>query len=192
MTELDKIKRAKMYMEKLANGINPIDDTVVPNEDVINQVRLSRCFSFVSDVLRQVIESGGTRFPKRPFELSPEKRSQFAYSKQPISINEIVKRINALVDSEDMQKCSYPNILSWLLTMELMEWVALPNGKRTRHPTEAGRKIGISMEERTGEKGPYQAVLYDVTAQRFIIENLDAILSAANSTQTEPQGATEN
>ena len=60
MTELEKIERAKMYMDKLANGINPIDDTVVPDDDLINNVRLSRCFFFVSDVLRQVIENGGT------------------------------------------------------------------------------------------------------------------------------------
>ena len=44
MTELEKIKRAQMYMNKLANGINPLDDTVVPDEDIVNQVRLSRCF----------------------------------------------------------------------------------------------------------------------------------------------------
>lgn len=30
MTELEKIERAKMYMDKLANGINPIDDTMTP------------------------------------------------------------------------------------------------------------------------------------------------------------------
>ena len=28
MTELEKIKRAKMYMDKLARGIDPIDDTM--------------------------------------------------------------------------------------------------------------------------------------------------------------------
>ena len=45
MTELEKIERAKMYMDKLANGINPIDDTMAPDDDLINNVRLSRCFS---------------------------------------------------------------------------------------------------------------------------------------------------
>ena len=50
MTELEKIERAKTYMDKLANGINPIDDTMAPDEDIINNVRLSRCFFFVSDV----------------------------------------------------------------------------------------------------------------------------------------------
>lgn len=61
MTELEKIARAKMYMDKLANGIDPISDTLAPDRDIINQVRLSRCFFFVSDVLRQVLENGGVR-----------------------------------------------------------------------------------------------------------------------------------
>ena len=43
MTELEKIERAKMYMDKLANGINPIDDTMAPDDDLINNVRLSGC-----------------------------------------------------------------------------------------------------------------------------------------------------
>lgn len=32
MTELEKIERAKMYMDKLANGINPIDGTMAPDD----------------------------------------------------------------------------------------------------------------------------------------------------------------
>ena len=59
MTELETLERAKMYMEKLANGINPIDNSVIPDEDIVNNVRLSRCFFYVSDILRQVIENGG-------------------------------------------------------------------------------------------------------------------------------------
>ena len=80
MTELEKIERAKMYMDKLANGINPIDDTMAPDDDLINNVRLSRCFFFVSDVLRQVIENGGTKsavnkkLKKLPLEIPMEKR----------------------------------------------------------------------------------------------------------------------
>ena len=66
MTELEKIERARMYMDKLANGINPIDDTMVPDEDIINNVRLSRCFFYVSDILRQVIENGGISSTEKP------------------------------------------------------------------------------------------------------------------------------
>lgn len=74
MTELETLERAKMYMEKLANGINPIDGSVIPDENIVNNVRLSRCFFYVSDVLRQVIENGGVtpqkKIKKEPFSLT--------------------------------------------------------------------------------------------------------------------------
>ena len=59
MTEVEKIEYAKSFIDKLANGINPLDDTAIKEDDVVNNVRLSRCFFYVSDVLRQVIENGG-------------------------------------------------------------------------------------------------------------------------------------
>ena len=52
MTEPEKIERAKMYMEKLANGIDPISDKATPESDTINNVRLSRCFLFWAGSLR--------------------------------------------------------------------------------------------------------------------------------------------
>jgi len=59
MTELEKIAYAKSFIDKLANGVNPIDDSTIPDSDMVNNVRLSRCFFYVSDILRQVIENGG-------------------------------------------------------------------------------------------------------------------------------------
>ena len=55
MTELEKLEYAKSFMDKLANGINPLDDTPIPDDDIANNVRLTRYFFYVSDILRQVI-----------------------------------------------------------------------------------------------------------------------------------------
>lgn len=188
MTELEKIQRARMYINKLANGINPIDNTEVPEGDVINNVRLSRCFFFVSDVLGRVIESSGVssaaenkRFPKRlPLEIPLEKREQFNYSDKPIPVSEIAKRVNELVGDERMKKLTYTSILSWLTEAGLLEWTVTPEGKHTKHPTAAGMKSGISVEERMGNNGPYQAAVYNCDAQHLIIDNLDAVIAAEN------------
>ena len=81
MTELEKIEYAKSFIDKLANGINPIDGTQIPEGDIVNNVRLSRCFFYVSDILRQVIENGGVNAPqyakrikKLPFALTEEQK----------------------------------------------------------------------------------------------------------------------
>ena len=35
MTEMETLQRAKLYMEKLANGINPLDDVVIADDEVV-------------------------------------------------------------------------------------------------------------------------------------------------------------
>lgn len=42
MTELEKIAYAKSYIEKLANGVNPLTDQVVSDMDVINNCEGTR------------------------------------------------------------------------------------------------------------------------------------------------------
>lgn len=36
MTELEKAQRAKIYIDKLANGIDPISDTEMSEDDTLN------------------------------------------------------------------------------------------------------------------------------------------------------------
>lgn len=54
MTELETMQRAKMCMDKPAQGIDPISDQEVPNGSVLNNVRLARFFFYVSGVLEQL------------------------------------------------------------------------------------------------------------------------------------------
>lgn len=76
MTEKEKIAYAKTFIDKLANGINPIDDSPVSESDVVNNVRIARCFFFVSDILRQAIESDGAfsvkKAQKQDFDVTEE------------------------------------------------------------------------------------------------------------------------
>ena len=58
MTELEKIAYAKSFIDKLANGINPLDDKPIPEGDIANNVRLSRCFFYVSDILDKCMKTG--------------------------------------------------------------------------------------------------------------------------------------
>ena len=39
MTELEKIQYAKTFIDKMANGINPLTNSAVPDADLINEVR---------------------------------------------------------------------------------------------------------------------------------------------------------
>ena len=41
--DLELLKHAKSYIEKMANGINPLTGEKIPNNELINNVRISRC-----------------------------------------------------------------------------------------------------------------------------------------------------
>lgn len=181
MTELEKIAYAKAYIESLANGLNPLTGQAVPDTDVINNVRISRCLFYVSDILRQVMENGGalkkkTKTAKAPFLLDYEARKSFRYSELPIPISEIAKRINELIQPEEMKKLNYKFISDWLMHAGFLIMAQGDDGKATRKPTEDGMRLGISTEQRQGQKGIYTVVVYNKMAQQFILDNLDAVI----------------
>ena len=184
MTELEKIEYAKSFIDKLANGINPLDNSPIPDDDIANNVRLSRCFFYVSDILRQVIENGGVQAAKAAkqrkseFSLSDDARRNIKISETPIFVSDIAKRLNDLIDTNTTKKISAAVINSWLLRLELLEVKAQPNGKSRKMPTEQGKEFGIFSEERVGRYGTYTVVLFSSAAQQFIYDNIDAIVGS--------------
>lgn len=178
-SELQIMIHAKAYLDKLANGINPLTDEALPETDIVNQVRISRCLFFVSDVLRQVIEKGGLKKPPkavlRPFELTEEQAGSLRPLESPIAVSAVTERINSLVDQEKMKKLSYRSVVSFLLEEGFLTQVTDPQGKLKRQPTPKGAALGIMTENRTGLRGDYTAVLYDRNAQQYILDHLDRI-----------------
>ncbi|MBQ8789841.1 MAG: hypothetical protein IJZ51_00845 [Ruminiclostridium sp.] len=189
MTELEKIEYAKSFVDKLANGINPLDDSLIPENDIVNNVRLSRCFFYVSDILRQVIENGGvqpaktTNRGKKEFSLTDEQRSKIQISETALSVSEICEYLNSLVDTETTRKLPTTAITNWLVGLQLLEVVVQPDGKNKKIPTGEGRNVGIIAEERAGRYGRYTVVLYSPNAQQFIYDNIDAIVDEKNKSK---------
>lgn len=181
MTEIEKIAYAKSYIDKLANGINPLTGEVASDTDVINNIRISRCLFYVSDLLRQMVENGGvsqkkSKLSKKPFYLEHEERKRFRLSKEPIPVSEITRRINELIPSEDMIKLNYKHILNWLFEIGALHFVSDNDGKMIRQPTSTGAHLGIYTEERMGARGAYCVIVYDEMGQQFILDHLDDII----------------
>ena len=178
-TELEVMIHAKSYLDKLANGINPLTGEALPDTDIVNQVRISRCLFFVSDVLRQVIENGGLKKASKaariPFELTAEQINRFQLFEQPIFISAITERINSLTENENMRKLSHRSITAFLEREGFLVQYSDSQGKTKREPTDRGMELGITTEERTSQHGDYRVVLYDKNAQQFILDHMSQI-----------------
>ncbi len=194
MTEIDKLKRAQMYIEKLSKGINPLDNSYVEPDDVVKNERISRCLSYVSDVLSKVIENESTgelryssprKATKEEFEFPVEMREKFVYSKTPVTVSEINRQINLITDDCNMKKLSSSAVFDWLTESGILEMITDSNGKNTRKITAQGKNMGVFYEHRTGQSGSYTVILYNEEMQRFIIDNIDAIIEINNSRHSQ-------
>ncbi len=180
MTELETMQRAKMYMDKLAQGIDPITNQEIPQDSTLNNVRLARCFFYVSDVLGQVIANGGVIGGKpklQPFAIDMEQLSRVQISQEPVRVTQLVDLIAAAVDNPQMKKLSTTVITNWLLEKGFLEKQTTPDGKSRRVPTQNGLLLGLFIQTRQGQYGEYQAVFYNAQAQQFVLDNLAAILA---------------
>ena len=186
MTELETMQRAKMYMDKLAQGIDPISNQEVPDDSVLNNVRLARCFFYVSDVLGKVIDNGGVISGKpklQAFTISPDQLARVRVSQEPVRITQLVDLIGAAVENPQMKKLNTTTITNWLLEKGFLEKQIGPDGKSRRIPTHNGLMLGLSTETRQGQYGEYQAVFYSAAAQQFVLDNLPDILMEKDTAQ---------
>ena len=167
MTEKEIIKHAKDYIDSLANGTNPLTGEPVNESDVVNNVRISRCLFYVSGILEKVLNGERNILPR-------VKKSKFS---EPILVSDVVKRIAALSESENMRKFPTSKITKWLLKNGFLEERENKLGKIKKYVTSAGEEIGLYQEEREGQYGRYVVTLYTTSAQHFVIDNLEAILA---------------
>jgi hypothetical protein len=176
--EMDKLRLAKEYLDKLAVGAHPLTGEQLPEDTVLNNVELVRCFFFVSDILRQVIEKRGRVkiTGVKQFALTEEDRSRICLFDWPVAISILVRSINEAVSDLNMKKLLPTTVTAWLVEQGYLKVVEDARG-RHKDVTPKAREIGIFTEERISTHGPYLAILYDRRAQQFILDNLDNITS---------------
>ena len=183
MTELDILKHAKGWLDKLAEGVDPLTGESVPADDVVRKERIAKCLIYVSGVLEQLISRGepealpAQKQPRLPaFAISGEALAQVPVSETPVTITEFGKAVNAQIDQERVDKLKTGSLLEFLDRQGFLEMRPLPNGRSTRQPTQLGQQLGIGLEERQGAEGPYTATVYSSKAQRFLLRHMDEIV----------------
>lgn len=183
MTELEKLEAARRTLDQLANGINPLSGEPHPEDTLLNDVALIRKFFFAAQILEKVIDNGGivgyVRVrDRRPFEIAAEQLSTVSVSEKPLTITNLVSSINQAAYAPDMRRLSPTQVTLWLEQAGFLQTVKNAEGKNQRIPTENAASIGIELVERKNSNGsPFQMNLYSSDAQRFVLDNMSAILA---------------
>ena len=188
------IRRAKVYIKMLMDGIHPVTGerlTASPFDDE----KVRRCFSFVSYILDEhstcldidaVIADEESEqnvtviAKKREFTLTPEQCDSIALSKKPLTVTSFMKNINSVIDATTTEKLTSTRINKWLVKKGLYVTTKVPTvvNKNVHKPSELANSLGIIEEEIvdtiTGEIK--SQIKFSESAQLFIIENLSEII----------------
>lgn len=180
--DMKKLETAIVYLQRIADGKNPVNNMPAEDDEVLNNPNVIRCMFFVKEILEAVKRNNGYIGKKPPKSDKPEfpteVLSSFLY-KEDTSITKFVGQINELIDVNVYKKLNYKTILQWLKHNGfLMEEFNQEFDKNVTVPTEKGIKLGIRTERRNSSRGvDYILVIYGKQAQEYIVQNMKAILS---------------
>lgn len=162
---------------------NPVNNTAVDEDLVINNPNVIRCMFFVKEILEEVKKQqeymrkrikkdGKLDFPIDVLTL-------FNYEKDK-SISKFIAQLNDLIDVEVYKKLNYKVIIQWLkINGFLQEIFSQEMNKTITMPTEMGINIGIRTENRTNIRdGEYTLIIYGKKAQEYIVHNMIKILQS--------------
>lgn len=180
ITELEKMERAKMYIDKMAEGINPITNEYAPENDTINNVRISRCLFYVSEILEKVIANGGevtqavksTGGNRNFFFITDEQLDRLSPRENSCYAKDIAEDIKAVTAENNTAKFQATWITEWLVSVGMLEQT-----EKGKCATDAGVSIGIESQLRQSiQKGEYFVNMYSPEAQQFIFDNIYAVI----------------
>lgn len=177
--DLDKLEKAIIYTERMADGRAPYSNKPVDNE-VLNNPNVIRSMYFIKEVLQEVKANGGLvgyRRPKSaaamafPFEVLENFKYQ---ANKPIS--HVLKQFTELTDDSSVSIISAGAVNKWLGANGYLERVVInAEGKENWSPTDKGVALGMISEKRGDPGREYIRIEYNKEAQEFLAYNLRRI-----------------
>ena len=172
------VEHANEYIKEMAKGINPLTGEIIPENDLINNVKISRCLFYASEALDKYLSTlSTTKKPKsnKKFYAVSEEFDNFKYSEKPIYVSVLTDKINDYLHNEEMKKLSATAVTSWLVSKGYLVIYQREDGKNAKKPTSLGESIGITQIIQNSLTGPRPINLYDIHAQKFIINSIEEI-----------------
>lgn len=185
--DMEKLDKAIIYAERMAEGKAPYSNQFVDNE-VLNNPNVIRSMYFIKDVLEEVKSNGGFIGHKAsktgvalsfPFEVLDEFKYQM---NKPVS--HVLKQFVELTGNTNTAIISAGYVNKWLAANDYIAKVVVnDDGRESWIPTEKGTKLGILSEQR-GEPGrEYIRLEYNKEAQEFLARNLKRITEETLASQ---------
>ena len=174
------LKKSKDYIDKLVEGINPVNGKPISTREVIYDYKVSRQLEFLSDYLKDEINrlednvrtnAADADDELIEFELTEKELRNLKLSDKPVSLADVCNMLNHLRPSSSMRKLKAISAVEVLCNYKMIDRV-----RRKIIPTEEGMKLGIQFKEFQSNGATLTKVLYSKEAQQFIVDHLKDIM----------------
>ena len=169
-----KLDVAIKYVERIADGCNPVNNIPLENDDILNNPNIIRCMYFIKDVLKEVRNNGciiGGKSGKEltlPFPIEILDRFSYVEDK---SITHVLNQIYEPIADMNVKKVSVTKVTSALKEEGYLSDEPNPEtGKTRKVPSVKGKELGIYMVEREYNGRMYESVTYNQNAQKYVVE----------------------
>ena len=179
--DMEKLNRALVFVERIADGKDPISDIPAKDDATMNNPDIIRCMFFVKEALAMLKRNKGVvgRTPAvKKKEFPMESLSSFNYVEKK-TITKLIEQLNSEINTEEYKKLSYKIVTDWLKEngyLEEREDSQL--GKKVTLSTAKGQAVGITHAFQTSMSGAsYYRVEYDREGQEFVVMNLPEMIA---------------
>ncbi len=179
--DMEKLDKALIYVSRIADGKNPVNNLPAEEDAVMNDPNVIRCMFFIKEALTAIRNNGGVvgrsaRPQKKAFPLDSLSTYEYEGNK---TITAFVEQLNHGINTDEYQKLKYKIITDWLKENGFLQEVNDDKlGKKTTISTAKGQSVGITHSLQTSMSGvSYNRVEYDKSGQEFIIRELPGIMS---------------
>lgn len=183
--DMKTLETAIIYVKRIADGKNPVNNQPMPEDSVLNEPNVIRCMFFVRDVLEGVranegkvgdSNEGKQRRRQRIKEFPVEVLSQFVY-REDKGISKLIDQIYEPVADQNYRKISGKTINERLMASGYLTEVYNEELKKNvKVPTEKGTAIGLRAQRIDYQNNSYISIYYNKNAQEFLIKNLVKLL----------------
>lgn len=187
--EISKLQWAKMFMDYLANGIDPVSNTDV-DEGTLHNEQVISCFRYISDVLdRNIYEAEMIIKKNGDFYITEEQLAELKTYPYNCKVSELANEINRAAEGNNTKKFLAAWINDWLEA----EGYLRQSDLKSRIAAEKGEQLGISSEYRKSDNGnEYYINFYTEQAQIFVFSHLDEIIKYRDEKKKQDKKKIEN
>ncbi len=186
VSEMEKIRKAKDVMEKIANGVNPITGEDITGEGFLQDPRMIRCFFFVSQVLDEVASGTYRKGGKQqPFIMTEAEKASVVFRDEVIGMNEFCKCVNQEIDPLNSRKANALTINKSLKKRGILSDKEIEDNKRQTVTNEKSNTYGFEMITRSYEGKDYDQLVMNNQGKQFLLENINELMNEAEPMETK-------